>query len=294
MYTSMKSMLLHAHENNYAVMAVNCVNMEIVKAIVGAAVEENSAVIINISPRQFKAHAALELLTPMIMQYANSVHVPIALNLDHGQEYQDIHHAIAVGFSSVMLDGSALAYEENIRRTRLISLIAHEQNCSVEAELGHVGAAKDGDGMKSDYFTVPEQAVDFVEKTNVECLAVAFGTAHGNYPAGMIPTLDFERLAQLKKALDMPLVMHGGSGAGEANIKRSVELGINKINVCTDLFNYGRDAMVKALEKNPNIDYMDVQHVGELAMKDYIKSYMRMIGSSGRYQYSAVSGKKFD
>lgn len=294
MYTSMKSILTHAHENNYAVMAANCVNMEIVKAIIGAAIEENSAVIINISPRQFKAHANLELLTPMIKNYANSVHVPVALNLDHGQEYDDICHAISVGFSSVMFDGSALSYEDNIGRTRLISLIAHEHNCSVEAELGHVGVAKDGDGLREDYFTNPEQAVDFVEKTKVDCLAVAFGTAHGNYPEGVIPTLDFERLAELKKALKMPLVMHGGSGSGEKNIKRSVELGINKINVCTDLFNFGRDSIIKAIRENPKIDYMDLQHIGELAMKNYIKKYMRLIGSSQRYQYSNTATKGFD
>lgn len=294
MFQSMKSMLLDADIRKFAVMAINCVNMEQARAIITAAEEESSPVIINVSPRQMKAHATPEILAPMVKKMAEEVSVPVALNLDHGQEYEDVVRVIKAGFSSVMIDASACEYEENIRRTRLIASIAHENGLSVEGELGHVGSALQGDSQKLDLYTNPEQAKDFVERTNIDCLAVAIGTAHGNYPQNMIPKLDFDRLKELKDILQMPLVLHGGSGAGEENIRKAVELGINKINVCTDLFKHGRKAMVQAAIENPNIDYMDFQIAGQNAMKDFIKSYMRMIGSSGKYYFSTTNAKELD
>lgn len=277
-------MLNHANEHNYAVMAINCVNMELVKAIIGAAEEEGAPVIVNISPRQMKAHATPELLVPMIQAYAKSIDVPVALNVDHGQKYEDIVRYIRAGFSSVMFDGSSLAYEENVENTRRISLLAKDYGLSVEGELGHVGQALEGDNDRSDYFTDPQQAKDFITRTQVDCLAVAIGTAHGNYPKRIQPKLDFERLTAIKETVGIPLVLHGGSGAGEENIRKAVSLGINKINVCTDLFAHGRSEISRILTENPTIDYMDLQHFGELAMKDFIKNYMRMIGSSHRFQ----------
>ncbi len=294
MYQSMKGMLLDANRRKFAVMAINCVNMEQAKAIITAAQEEYAPVIINISPRQMKTHGTPELLAPMIKQMADEVSVPVALNLDHGQEYDDIVRVIKAGFSSVMIDASAFEYEENARRTSLIASIAHENGLSVEGELGHVGSAVEGDNEELDLYTNPKQAKDFVERTKIDCLAVAIGTAHGTYPHNMTPKLDFERLKDLKEILQIPLVLHGGSGAGEENIKRAVELGINKINVCTDLFKYGRAAMVKAASENPDIDYMDFQIAGQNAMKEFIKKYMKMIGSSGKYHFKSVTTKEFD
>ena len=294
MYQSMKSMLQDANERGFAVMAVNCVNMEQARAIITAAAEEGAPVIINVSPRQMKAHATPEILALMVKAMAGEVKVPVALNLDHGQEYDDIVRVIKAGFSSVMIDASAYEYEENVKRTKLIASIAHENNISVEAELGHVGSAVEGDNGKLDLYTNPEQAKDFADRTKADCLAVAIGTAHGSYPKNMIPKLDFQRLKELKDILKMPLVLHGGSGAGEENIKKAVELGINKINVCTDLFKYGRRAMVEAAAKKPDIDYMDFQIAGQEAMKEFIQQYMRMIGSSGRYYMAEGQGKQFD
>lgn len=294
MYESMKNMLRDANDRNFAVMAINCVNMEQARAIVTAAAEEQAPVIINISPRQMKAHGTPEIMAPMIKRMADEVDVPVAFNLDHGQEYEDAMRVIRAGFSSVMIDASAYDYEENIRRTKLIASIAHERGLSVEGELGHVGSAVEGDNGKLDLYTNPQQAKEFVDKTGVDCLAVAIGTAHGSYPKNMIPKLDFERLKELKDILQMPLVLHGGSGAGEDNIRRAVEFGINKINVCTDLFKHGRQAMLNAAAENPGIDYMDLQMAGEEAMKDFIKKYMRLIGSSGKYNFKNDTGKEFD
>lgn len=294
MYVSMKDMLWHAHYNNYAVMAINCVNMEQAKAITQSAEEERSAVIINISPRQMKAHGHGEILAPMIRGMAERVSVPVAFNLDHGANLEDITAAMSYGFSSVMIDASGFAFEENVRRTQIVASMAHGMGLSCEAELGHVGLAKEADNEKEDLYTNPKQAKEFVERTGCDCLAVAIGTAHGSYPKGFVPRLDFDRLKLLKETLKMPLVLHGGSGAGEENIKKAVACGINKINVCTDLFRHARIATAKTLEENPEIDYMDLCIEAQNAMKEFIKSYMRVIGSSGQYDFEQYRGPELD
>jgi fructose-bisphosphate aldolase, class II len=294
MYVSMKEILWHAHENNYAVMAINCVNMEQAKAIIQSASEEHSAVIINISPRQMKAHGHPDILAPMIRNMAEKVLVPVAFNLDHGSDYEDIAYAIQCGFSSVMIDASGYEFEENVRRTSIVATLAHSKGLSCEAELGHVGQANQQDNVKADLYTNVGQASEFVLRTHCDCLAVAIGTAHGSYPEGFVPTLDFERLRLLKETLEMPLVLHGGSGAGDENIKKVVACGINKINVCTDLFKHARQSMADAIAANPNIDYMDVNIVAQEAMKKFIKRYMRLIGSSGRYTFEKSNGPELD
>lgn len=293
MYVSMKEMLWHACANKYAVMAINCTDMEQARAICYAAAAECAPVIIDISPRQMKAHATPEVMVPMIRAIAEPLDVPVALNLDHGGEYKDIVRCIKAGFSSVMVDASSYDFEENVRRVSQIVALAHAHGVSVEAELGHVGQAAAGDGRSADMYTNVEQAREFVERTGCDCLAVAIGTAHGAYPDDFVPHLDFDRLAELKEALKMPLVLHGGSGAGEENIRRVVELGINKINVCTDLFKHQRKAMHDRLNEQPSIDYMDIQMHGEQAATEYIRAYMRMIGSSNRYQFD-FTGEDFD
>lgn len=294
MYVSMKDMLWHAHNNNYAVMAINCVNMEQAKAIIQSAEEERSAVILNISPRQMKAHGHGEILAPMIRGMAKRISVPVAFNLDHGANLEDITAAMSYGFSSVMIDASGFVFEENVRRTQIVASMAHGMGLSCEAELGHVGLAKEADNEKEDLYTNPEQAKEFAKRTGCDCLAVAIGTAHGSYPKGFVPRLDFERLALLKETLQMPLVLHGGSGAGEENIKKAVACGINKINVCTDLFKHARIATAKTLEENPEIDYMDLCIAAQNAMKEFIKSYMRIIGSSGQYDFEQYQGPELD
>lgn len=285
MYVSMKEMLKHASENKYAVMACNCINYEQAKAICEAAAEEAAPVIIDIAPRQMKLHATPEVMAPMIKEIAEPLDVPVALNLDHGADYHDIVRCLKAGYSSVMVDASSYDFEENVRRTRLITSLAHEYGASVEAELGHVGQAAAGDGRSADMYTNVDMACEFVERTGCDTLAVAIGTAHGKYPEGFVPQLDFDRLAELKEALKMPLVLHGGSGAGEENIRRVVELGINKINVCTDLFNYQRDQIRAELNENPDVEYLYMQIHSQEEGKRYIRDYMRMIGSSGRYGF---------
>ncbi len=294
MYTSMKDMLLHAHKNHYAVMAINVVDMEQVKACIEAAEEEHSAVILNISPRQMKAHAYPYIMAPMVQNLAERAEVPVALNIDHGVNMEDIVTAIHCGYSSVMVDASSYDFEENIRRVSAVVALAHAKGISVEAELGHVGVAANADGQNADLYTNVDQAEEFVNRTQCDCLAVAIGTAHGSYPKNMIPKLDFERLTELKNRLNIPLVLHGGSGAGEENIRKAVACGINKINVCTDLMNHAKDSMIKVLQEQPDIQYMEWHEAAEEAMKDFIKDYMRIIGSSNRYTFDKFTGEELD
>ena len=293
MYVNMKYILDNASRDGYAVMAVNSVNMEMARAVIEAAEEEHSPIIVQFGVGQMKKLAHPDQMVPMIKAMAEKATVPVCLNLDHGPSFEAEIDAIQRGFSNVMIDASSLPYEENVRRTRQIVDLAHAKGISVEAELGHVGQAADGDGKTSDMYTNVEQAVAFVKETGVDALAVAIGTAHGKYPAGYVPVLDFNRLKELKAALNMPLVLHGGSGSGEENIRKAVKGGINKINVCTDAFHAAEVAMKAAWAENPNLNYMEICAVAEAAIKKFVKDYIRVIGSNNRYTFDvADNGSK--
>lgn len=293
MLVNMKYILDNANRDGYAVMAVNSVNMEMARAVIEAASEEHSPIIVQMGKGQMSKLAHAEDIVPMIIDMAERVDIPVCLNLDHGPDFQTEVDAMHNGFTNVMIDASSLPYEENVRRTRMIVDLAHAQGISVEAELGHVGQAADGDGQSSDMYTNVEQAKDFVARTGIDALAVAIGTAHGKYPAGYVPKLDFQRLAELKEALKMPLVLHGGSGSGEENIRKAVAGGINKINVCTDAFHAAEVAMKEKWEKEPGTDYLNIMMVAEAAIKKFVKEYIRMIGSNDRYIFEfADNGSK--
>lgn len=294
MLVSMKAILDDANKNYYGVMAMNSINMEMARAGIMAAQEEHSPIIIQFGNGQMNNHAHLEEMVPLIKELAARVCVPVALNFDHGSDFNAIAKCINAGFTNVMFDGSALPYEENVKRTAIISALAHGMGCSVEGELGHVGQAADDDDSDVDLYTNPDQAVDFVTRTQVDALAVAIGTAHGAYPKGKIPKLDFDRLRLLKETLHMPLVLHGGSGSGQENLKKAVAEGINKINVCTDAFEAGKQAIQKALKEDPSVDYMHMCMAAEAGIKQFVKDYMKVIGSSGRYLYgeAAVKGSE--
>ena len=288
MYVTMKSILDVANRDNYGVMAVNSLNMEMARAVIEAAEEMHSPIIVQVGMNQMKRLAHPEEMVPMFKELANRVNVPVALNLDHGPSLDAVNMALHYGFSNVMIDASSLPFEENVRRSRIVTDIAHACGVSVEAELGHVGQAADGDGRTADMYTNVEQAVEFVERTGVDALAVAIGTAHGKYPEGYVPVLDFNRLAELKAALKMPLVLHGGSGSGEENLRKAVAGGINKINVATDAQAAAANAMKKAWEENPELTYLDIEAIAEAAVKQFVKDYVVVIGSAGRYTFEAA------
>lgn len=290
MLVSMKAILDDANRNGYGVMAMNSINIEMARGGILAAEEEHAPIIIQFGPGQMKNHAHREEMVPLVRELAARVRVPVALNLDHGSDFHVIADCINAGFTNVMFDGSSLPYEENVRRTAVICALAHGMGCSVEGELGHVGQAVNSDDTDEDLYTNPKQAADFAARTGVDALAVAIGTAHGAYPKGKIPKLDFRRLKLLKETLNMPLVLHGGSGSGEENLKRAVAGGINKINVATDAFEAAKKGILEVLERDPSADYMRLCMGAEESVKRFVKAYMKVIGSSGRYFYGeAVS-----
>lgn len=292
MFVSMKDILEHANAHNYAVMAVNSVNMEMARAVIEAAQEKHSPIIINLGVGQMKKLAHPSEMVPMIREMAERADVPVALNLDHGAKFEDEVSAMRYGFTSVMIDCSALPYEENVSRVANIVALAHAKGIAVEGELGHVGQAFQGDDGKVDLYTNVAQARDYVDRTGVDALAVAIGTAHGDYPKGMTPRLDFERLKELKAELRMPLVLHGGSGSGEVNIRKAVECGINKINVCTDAFHAAEDAMKAKWAENPGANYLEIMTEAEVAVKRFVMDYIDMIGSADRYGYGDYLAEK--
>lgn len=285
MLVNMKSILDEADRMNYGVMAMNSVNMEMIRAGIEAAEEERSPLIIQVGPGQMANLGHKEEVVPLVKELSERVRVPIALNLDHTGDFDVIMDCIRAGFTNVMFDGSSLPYEENLKKTALVVAYAHANNCSVEAELGHVGQAVDDDDYNLDLYTNPNQAAEFVEQTGVDALAVAIGTAHGNYPKGRVPKIDFDRLKELKERLDMPLVLHGGSGSGKENVHKAVEFGINKINVATDAFSVAKKSMLNALDDDPDMDYVHMCKAAESGVKDFVKSYIHNIGSNDRYVF---------
>ena len=283
MYVPMGEILNQANKGNYAVLAVNCFNLEMARAAVKAAEEEYSPLIINIGQGQMTKHADGELMTLIIQRMSEKSNVPIALNLDHGRDFEKIISVIRYGFSSIMIDASKYDLEDNIKRTKEVVKMAKPLNISVEAELGHVGQGMDYHDYENNIeslFTDPEEAKHFLEETGVDALAVAVGTAHGDYHG--IPKIDFERLKKLKSILGIPLVLHGGSGSGEENMVKAIECGINKINICTDVANTFKNAFIDEIKKDKSIDTLNLLSVVENQTKEKIRYYIRLFGSNNK------------
>jgi len=280
MYVSMKEMLRKANKGNYAVMAINCFNLETARAVISAAELEKSPIIINIVQEHLLTHSDSELITPIVKTLAGRVNVEVALNFDHGEEYEYLKKAIEDGFSSVMVDASRFDLEGNILLTKKVVEFANKFNVSVEGEIGCLGASEGGCFTKDSMYTDPQQAKRFVEETGIDALAISIGTSHGNYPEGMIPRFDFKRLKEIKDITKMPLVLHGGSGSGEENIKKSVEYGINKINVGCDFLNACSESTKKQLEKDPNINFFTLMHQVEKDSIEKVRYYIRLSKSN--------------
>lgn len=282
MYVSMKEMLDKANKEGYAVMAINCFNLETARSVIRAAELEEAPVIVNLFQDHLLGHCDSELIVPIVKTLTDRSKVDVALNYDHGQDFASVRKAIDDGFSSVMVDASLYEYEENIRITKDMVEYAHDKKVSVEAELGCMGASEGGELTTEAMMTDPDQAKDFAERTGIDCLAISCGTSHGNYPDGMVPDLDFERIKKIKELTHMPLVLHGGSGAGERNIRKAVENGINKINVGCDFMNANRDAAIEILEQNRKINFFDFVEAVEEKSIELIRYYIKLSGSVGK------------
>lgn len=276
-----KEILDNAHKNGYAVGAFNAVNMEMVQAIIAGAEQERSPVIIQTTEGALK-YAGICAISKIIRNAAKRSSVPVALHLDHGGSFETVMNCIRHGYTSVMIDGSHLALDENIALTKKVVEAAHFCKVSVEAELGRLGGIEDNISVseKDAMYTDPKEASRFVEETGVDSLAIAIGTAHGKYKG--IPKLDHDRLSVIKKDLNMPIVLHGASGVGEEDIKKAVSLGINKINIDTDLRVAFSDKMKEIFAENP--DEFDLRKIFIPSRENVTKvvSYkIRMFGSNG-------------
>jgi hypothetical protein len=282
MYTDIKTILDDAVKNQYAVIAASAVNLELARGLIGAADAEQAPLIILMGQAQMTRHARPEVMVPMIKTLAEETNVPVALILDHGRDWDKITYAFRQGFSSIMIDASAYDMEENIRRTKKIVDLCHVQGVAVEGELGHVGQAATMDGLDASMYTKPEEVIEFLGATHVDSLAIACGTAHGKYPDGYVPQLNFDIIRQVKRVTNVPIALHGTSGAGDENICKAVEAGINKINICTDIFNYCRDFTAKVLEENPRYDYLQMLIDVEEKAKEITRHFIRLSGSVGK------------
>ncbi|GJM64507.1 ketose 1,6-bisphosphate aldolase [Persicobacter diffluens] len=246
---SLREIVQDAYQKQYGVGAFNVVNLDFLEAIVDAAEEKQSPVILNIAEIHFP-FVTIEHIVPAIKAICEKSKIPFALNLDHGLTFEAIMRAVRNGFTSVMFDGSHLSFEENIKQTRKVVEICHAVGVSVEGELGAIGG-EEGGGLvgeaNPDLFTNPDFAAQYVEQTGIDALAVGIGNVHGKYKGE--PDLDFARLGQIRELVKIPLVLHGGSGIGKEDFQRAISMGISKINFFTGMSQVALETTASTLQK---------------------------------------------
>lgn len=269
-------LLKSARSKGYAVGQFNFHNFDGLLAILKAAEEKKSPVILGplfMPPRAIVA---------MVKELAKDVSVPVAVTLDHGQSFEQCEECIRAGYTDVMLDTSALPFEDNVRESRRVVEAAHASGVGVEGEIGHVGMGEDYENFSSVTadFTDPEEAARYVEQSGVDAAAIAVGTAHGHYKGE--PKLDFQRLDEIRKAVDAPLVLHGGSGVSDDDFREAVRLGISKVNIYTHLADAALDAVRNQLKDTELKHFFQLQYASGQAIKDVVEHYMDVFGSSGK------------
>lgn len=279
---STKAMLLKAQKENYAVPAFNVHNLETVQVVAETAAEMESPVIMAGTPGTF-SYAGIDYLVAICQQAAHLHNLPFALHLDHHEKLMDIERKVKAGIRSAMIDGSHFPFEQNIDLVSKVVVFCHRYDTSVEAELGRLGGQEDDlvVDAKDSYFTDPDAAAEFVAKTNIDSLAVAIGSAHGLYHGE--PKLDFDRLEKIRQRVDIPLVLHGASGIPEGMVRRSIDLGICKVNVATELKIAFADAVKAYFAEYPDAnDPRKYMEPGKAAMKAVVAEKIRICGSAGK------------
>ena len=269
----MKDLLNQASEQNRAVGAFSVGNLEMIKGAVKAAEEMNTPIILQIAEVRLP-HSPLSLMGPMMVEAARNAKVEIAVHLDHGKTIGVLRQALEYGFTSVMMDGSTLPFEENINKTLEAARLAKEYGATVEAELGLVGGSEDGSTDEGIRCTNPEDAKVFCEKTGVDALAVAIGNAHGNYPVA--PRLAFDVLKAIGEMTDVPLVLHGGTGITPEDFRKAVGLGIRKINIATASFDSLTREVEKYLKSEGRHDYFGLNEAMVQGVYENVKQHIRI------------------
>lgn len=276
-----KEMLLRAQAGHYAVGAFNVENMEMVMAVVQAAEESRAPVIMQTTPSTVK-YAGLDYYLAMAKAAAERATVPVAMHLDHGDSFELAMQALRTGYTSIMIDGSHDSFEDNIALTRRVTDACAPSGVPVEAELGKVGGKEDDlEGGDGNPFTDPQQAKEFVDRTGVDSLAVAIGTAHGLYKG--VPKLDFDRLSAIRELVSIPLVLHGASGVPDEAVRESIRRGICKVNFATELRIAFSDGVKKYLAEDPDaFDPKKYCKVGRAGVVALVKEKIALCGSNGQ------------
>jgi len=304
MLVTNKELLQRAKREAYAVGAFNIQNLESLLAVVEASEEERSPVIVAVTPGAIK-YAGLNYLARLVKTAAEVSPVPMSLHLDHGEDVETVKKCLEAGFTSVMIDGSHLKFEENIALTKRVVDMAHPKGVSVEGELGRLAGVEEKTVEEREaVLTDPKEAEEFVKRTGVDALAVSIGTSHGAYKFKGEPQLDFERLRLIRERVNVPLVLHGASsvpqwiiekatkygaelagakGIPEDHIKKAIALGITKINIDTDLRLAFTATVREVLANSPKeFDPRKILGPAKEAMKEVVKAKMRLFGSSGK------------
>lgn len=304
MLVTNKDLMVPARRNGYGIGAFNVNNLEAVLAVAEAATEEKSPAIVAVTPGAIK-YGGLPYLSRIVRTAAELASVPVALHLDHGEDFETASKCVGAGFTSVMIDGSSLKFEDNTALTKRVVEMAHPKGVSVEAELGQLAGVEESTVEEKDaILTDPAVAKEFVDRTGVDTLAVAIGTSHGAYKFKAEPKLDFERLKLITKQVSIPLVLHGASsvpswiiekaskygaelggakGIPEEHIQKAISMGIAKINIDTDLRLAFTAAVREVLANSPKeFDPRKILGPAKEAMKQVIKGKMRLFGSSGK------------
>lgn len=270
MLVTLKEILKSAEENKCAIGSFNTPNMTSAQAVIAAAEElQRPVILMHAQVHEEMGLCKMEDITPVMLHFAKKASVPVCVHLDHGTDLDYIKKGLALGFTSVMYDGSCLSAEENTENTRIAVKEALKYGASVEAEIGSMGSREGGEAATSVY-TEPDAAVKFVNDTGIDALACAFGTAHGFYKAE--PKLDFERLSKIHSLVSVPIVMHGGSGVSERDYREVIKRGVRKVNYYTYMAAAGGEAVSGKSYKQFHDALLD----GKAAMKENVKKAIRV------------------
>lgn len=288
---TLKELLADARKNHYAIPAFDVGNYEMIRAVIDVCEEERSPAIFMLLKPDLEGRGQ-KMLIDMIRSAASTAAVPVCIHLDHATSFEDIVSCIEDGATSVMYDGSKLSLEENIANTKRVVDYAHAHGVTVEAELGHVtdaigglsetgGVAEDEPAIE-DCLTQPDQVVRFVRETDVDCLAVAIGTAHGVYVS--TPELHFDRLSEIEAVSACPLVLHGGSGTPDPDVQKAISLGITKINIFSEVLASMNTGLKEKLNSIDNMSAWPVVvwSIAREEMRKTVRAKIRTFGSNGR------------
>lgn len=267
MLVTLKEIIKIAEEKKIAIGSFNTPNMTSIKAVIGAAEELKQPVIImHAQVHEEMGLCKMEEIAPIMLMFAERVSVPVCVHLDHGTDLEYVKRGLEIGFTSVMYDGSVLSAEENTANTVVAVEAAKKTGASVEAEIGSMGAREGGEGSAASIYTDPDTAVKFVTDTGIDALACAFGTAHGFYKDK--PKLDFDRLSKIYSLIDVPIVMHGGSGVSEDDYREVIKRGVRKVNYYTYMAKAGGDA----ISNKTYAQFHDALLDAERAMKENVEA----------------------